>query len=126
MNLQNFLLVGFGGAMGATLRFVSEWSIKKYLALPLPIMLINTFGCFLAGLTYYLFEKHSYSNLFYSFLFIGLLGGFTTFSSYTLDILKTLQQGQSLLTVFYYTLMSPILGLIACFSGYYFTKLIIK
>jgi fluoride exporter len=104
----NVLIVGFGGFMGSVLRYlVSGWvqQISKSLDFPYGTLTVNLVGCFGIGILAQLAETRgiltSEARLM---VFIGLLGGFTTFSSFGNDTLNLARSGQlfnALINVFF-------------------------
>lgn len=112
------LLLITGGALGSILRYgVSSWVQRSVLSsFPLGILSVNTIGSFLIGLCWSLAEAYNFSIHIRVFLFTGLFGGFTTFSSFTLETMTLLKTGEyklALLNIF----ASNLLGLIAVFLG---------
>ena len=117
--IKVFLLI-IGGAIGSALRFgVSTWVQRSMLySFPFGILSVNVIGSFLIGFCW------SISINTRAFLFTGLFGGFTTFSSFALDTMVLMRTGEykmALLNV----LASNILGLIAVFLGIILGKNII-
>lgn len=92
------LQVALGGAIGASLRFLSGAVILRAMGsgFPYGTMFVNIVGSFLMGfLAFYLLERMDGSfSRFAPFLLTGLLGGFTTFSAYSLDALYLLERGR--------------------------------
>jgi len=92
------LQVALGGALGASLRFLSGAMILRTMGsgFPYGTMFVNVVGSFLMGLlAFYLLERMDGSFSRYApFLMTGLLGGFTTFSAYSLDALYLLERGR--------------------------------
>ena len=92
------LQVALGGALGASLRFLSGAMILRAMGsgFPYGTMFVNVVGSFLMGfLAFYLLERMDGSFAKYAPFFItGVLGGFTTFSAYSLDALYLLERGR--------------------------------
>ena len=93
--MKIMLIVGSGGFAGSVLRFwVSSWVQHRsgFTVYPFGTLAVNLIGCLLIGFLSALAENHSVlSNEIRSFLIIGVLGGFTTFSSFgneTLNLLR--------------------------------------
>lgn len=107
-----------GGAIGSGLRFgISTWVQKAMLfSFPIGILSVNVVGSFLIGLCWSLAETFHLSIHTRAFLFTGLFGGFTTFSSFTLDTAVLLKNGEYKMA-FLNIIVSNLLGLIAVFSG---------
>lgn len=92
-----FLCVAIGGALGSVSRFYLSWWVQATTPgdFPYGILCANLLGCFLIGfLAAILLPLRSVAaELWRVGLMIGVLGGFTTFSSFSLDNFKLLQQG---------------------------------
>lgn len=112
------LLLITGGAIGTLLRFgVSKWIQPSVLhSFSVGILSVNVIGSFLIGFSWSLAEHLNFSVNTRIFLFTGLFGGFTTFSSFTLDTMLLMKTGEYKLA-FLNILASNILGLIAVFLG---------
>ncbi len=92
--------VGFGGFVGAILRYtiagwVQRWS--NSFTFPHGTLAVNLMGCFIIGLLSQLLESRSAFGVeARSFIFIGLLGAFTTFSTFGNETLNLLRGGETL------------------------------
>ena len=93
-------VIGVAGAMGAILRFMLARWVQSFSALshfPWGILLCNFLGCFLIGVCFGLFDaRQLIAPLWRVGIMVGFLGGFTTFSSSTLDTLQFFQAGNYL------------------------------
>ncbi|MDD2952096.1 MAG: fluoride efflux transporter CrcB [Parabacteroides sp.] len=123
--IKVFLLI-IGGAIGSALRYgVSTWVQRTMLySFPFGILSVNLIGSFLIGFCWSIAEAYNFSIHTRAFLFTGLFGGFTTFSSFALDTMVLMRTGEykmALLNV----LASNILGLVAVFLGIILGKNII-
>ena len=105
---QSVVQVALGGAIGSVARFLT------YQALPAPwgTMGINILGSFLIGLLYMPMARLGLSAL----VVTGILGGFTTFSAFSLDAMRLWSEGDPLQAALY-TAGSVILSLIAVVIG---------
>ncbi len=92
----NLIYVAFGGALGAVLRYVTGLGVLRLVGLgfPLAIITVNIIGSFLMGLFVVLAAKRGLSDLS-PFLMTGFLGGFTTFSAFSLETVTLFERGQS-------------------------------
>jgi CrcB protein len=96
--MDKVLLVGVGGFLGSILRYgiggmVGRW--KAGWTFPLETLLINVIGCLVLGLLAGLSESRGmFSGTTRAFLFIGLLGGFTTFSTFGYETFQLTRDGQ--------------------------------
>ncbi len=96
-NAYAYLFVAIGGALGASLRFFVAQMMLQWLGkgFPFGTLLVNVLGSFLLGWVYALTEQGQLPIVPWRTLFaIGFLGAFTTFSTFSLDSLLLLQQGQ--------------------------------
>jgi len=98
--LLNVFIVGLGGFLGSALRYlIGGWAqgLSKSLDFPYGTLTVNLIGCFVIG---FLGELAEARGVFTSgtrlLVFIGLLGGFTTFSSFGNDTLNLARSGQML------------------------------
>lgn len=114
--MENGLFVVLGGGIGALLRYLSIILFTKFFgASHLNTLLVNIIGCFILGLILS-FEVNRSSSFVQSFFCIGVLGGFTTFSSFSYESLVLLQKGQ-VINGLAYNLFSPVIGILAAFIG---------
>lgn len=120
-SLQHILLVALGGALGSVLRYqVSGWLLPHTLRWGFPIgtFVVNVAGCLLMGLLAGLMIKHEYfSHDSRLLLTTGLLGGFTTFSAFGLDLFYLLRR-QEFVLAGGYVLCSVVMGLLVLWIGY--------
>lgn len=87
-----YLYVAFGGAIGAVVRFLlSQAMPAKYF--PWATLTANITGAFVIGVIYVYAQNYSAQNWMKTFLMVGLLGGFTTFSAFSLETLHLFQSG---------------------------------
>lgn len=127
MSIESILLVGVGGALGAVARFVAgrgveqlPWAMSGF---PLGVLAVNVTGCLIIGLLAGLAHSHGMfaaGSGSRAFLFVGILGGFTTFSAFGLDTLALARDGSAWLAAVNVTLQLA-LGLGAVWAGYKLT-----
>lgn len=117
------LLLITGGAIGTVFRYqLSHWLQQTVSSsFPYGILGVNVLGSFVIGLCWSLSDALNHSSNVRLFLFTGLLGGFTTFSSFVLDAMVFLKAGEYKMA-FSYVLASNLLGLFAVFLGYLLGK----
>ena len=125
--MQPYLAVAAGGAIGATLRFaVAQFTLNRWGSnLPWGTLAVNLVGSLLIGLCWQLFEKWQISPNQRVLLFVGIFGGFTTFSSYALESLRLLQEGRLQIGLIY-MVGSNLGGLTAVFLGYLIGRLLAR
>ena len=124
---MNWLLVACGGAIGASLRYGAGFIISKpYSLFPWATWSINILGCFLAGVFFAFTQRYPVlQNETRLFLMVGILGGFTTFSSFGLETFQLIRQGQLPLALAY-TVSSVIVGVIFLAIGFYLFQMILS
>ena len=116
---MNYLLVFVGGGLGASLRHLINVACMRCMGLAFPYgtFLINISGSTVMGLIAgYLAFKGEASQPLRLFLMTGILGGYTTFSAFSLDAVTLYQRGEMGLALFY-VLGSVVLSIAGLFAG---------
>ena len=115
-----FVWVGIGGFLGSVSRyFVGGWVLRFFAKpwLPYGTITVNILGCFIIGVLHALFEVRNITGLeVRSFLFIGILGGFTTFSTFGYEAFGMIRNGHFLATTTY-LVSQLVLGIIGVWLG---------
>lgn len=121
--MMNVLLVGMGSCLGGMLRFMlSQWiQIKAGTIFPYGTLAVNIAGCFLIGLVFGWSERTALSQEWRLLLTTGLLGGFTTFSAFSNEMVGMLRSGWYAGAALY-MLGSVLPGIAATFGGYWVTN----
>lgn len=122
--MQKIILIGLAGLVGTLCRYwLSGLVARQYgETFPWGTLVVNVVGCFLAGSLYYLMEERFLvSPTVRTVILIGLLGGFTTFSSFGLQTFTLLREGEFALAALNVTL-SNFLGLLMLWVGYSLVK----
>jgi CrcB protein len=95
--MTNILLVGAGGFIGSVLRYLVGGAVQvsmKRLDFPYGTLAVNLIGCFVIGLlAHYGESRGAFSTEARAFIFIGILGGFTTFSSFGNETIDLMREG---------------------------------
>ena len=118
--MGRILLVGVGGFIGSILRYavsgyVQQWT--KSVDFPYGTLAVNLIGCLAIGFLSQLAETHGvFTAESRAFVFVGVLGGFTTFSSFGNETMNMLRDGESLLALANIT-AQLVLGLGAVWLG---------
>lgn len=115
--MMKFIMIGAGGAIGAMARYSITCAEFKCTFLPTGTLIINLVGSFLIGLLLGVFEEYAVTPEFRIFLFVGVLGGFTTFSAFALENFNLMKGGQ-MANAFAYILISNLAGIALVFAGY--------
>jgi CrcB protein len=121
--LKNILLVGIGGFVGSIGRYLlSQFvELRIFTSFPLGTFAVNIIGCFIIGLLYGLTIRGAASPEIRFLLATGFCGGFTTFSTFSLESMTLLQDGQFWF-VFLYMAGSLLAGLAAVWIGFLIIK----
>ena len=121
---ENFIVgqliaIACGGAIGALSRFgLQQWLAPIYSGrFPLAIFITNSIGSLCIGLIYVVIvERGMLPEVWRAFLMVGLLGAFTTFSAFSLDSLRLIEQGEGLIALSN-IFANVVVGLISAFIG---------
>jgi CrcB protein len=124
--LNLYLSLAFGGALGACMRYgVATWVVRTFPhSLSLGTLAVNIVGSFCIGIAFVLLHEKTHLPLSVKpFLVTGFLGAFTTFSTFSLETLNHLLDGQYLHALSY-VLLSVVLCVFATFIGIALTRLL--
>ena len=118
------LQVALGGAIGASGRYLTGVAAVRLLGhgFPWGTLIVNVIGSFLMGVLVVVMAQ-KFGTRFAPFLMTGLLGGFTTFSAFSLDALTLYERGQTGLAAGY-VLASVLLTLSAIFLGVLIARMV--
>lgn len=117
-------VIGIGSFIGGAFRYMLSNFIQNKFLLKFPFgtLTVNITGCLLIGIIYELSDKGNLSNEWKLFLATGILGGFTTFSAFSIETISLMQEGE----IFYatvYIILSVLLGLLATYIGISIVKI---
>ncbi len=113
---MNYLLVALGGAFGSVLRYWASFIFS----FPFGTLTVNIFGSLAMGLAYGLISEKGFERASLLFM-VGFLGGFTTFSAFSLDVMK-LVEDERVLHAFMYIFTSFLGAILAVWVGFLMAK----
>jgi CrcB protein len=123
--MRIFLVIALGAALGANARYViATWAVERWgTAFPYGTMIINVAGCFLIGVVLALAAMRPWIDIVWQRLLVtGLLGGFTTFSTFSYETYDLLMRGNWLAAAAN-VIGSAVLGLVAVALGVWVGRL---
>lgn len=124
--MEKLLLVAVGGSIGAVARYlVSGWAAEHFGAnFPYGTLLVNVVGCFIIGLFMALTTEKFIVNPYWRLLVtVGFVGGLTTFSSYSYETFKLLEEA-GMTMAFYNIFSNLIIGFFATWVGIAVARLV--
>jgi CrcB protein len=121
--LLNVLQVALGGAVGAALRYLTGIGVVRLFGhggFPLGIITVNVVGSFLMGVFVVVAAQKSLTHLG-PLMMTGFLGGFTTFSAFSLETVTLFERGETVQAVAY-VLISVLVSIAALVAGLLLTR----
>jgi CrcB protein len=122
---MTYLAVAFGGALGAMSRFfVYNAFIRSNSTYPWATFTVNVVGSFLIGMAFVLItERMEMGPYWRGVVTVGFLGAFTTFSTFSMDVIGLLEQGEITRAILY-VLSSVVVCIIAAWLGLTLAKVV--
>jgi CrcB protein len=117
--MGKLLLIALGGAIGTLCRYVLSGLDYRFSngVFPFSTFLVNLLGSLFIGLLWGLFERSVISPPIRMFIFIGILGGFTTFSTFSLETFNLIRDGEMNIA-FWNIVLTNVIGVALVFAGY--------
>jgi len=121
--LNTFGLIALGGAIGAMLRYGVVLTSVRIMGsdFPMGTMIVNVVGSFVMGIAAVLLMQRGQDNALVPFVMVGILGGFTTFSSFSLDAMILLEKGK-MAAAATYVFGSAGFSIAALFLGFFLAR----
>ncbi len=126
---MKIIAIACGGVLGALLRYaVSGFTYRftsAHSAFPWGTLAVNLAGCFAAGLLWGVSERAVLSPHFKPFVFVGVLGAFTTFSTFGLESFHLLRDGEYAVALFNIA-ANNLAGLLLLYLGYVASQYLLR
>ena len=125
--MVKIIFLAAGGAIGTVFRYALSGLTYRVFdsVFPWGTLFVNLSGSLVIGLLWGFFEIESLPSNLRSFVFIGILGGFTTFSTFTLESFSMFRDGELKLAISN-VLVNNILGIALVFAGFLISKQILN
>jgi fluoride exporter len=125
--MVKLLFLMTGGALGTLARYLASGLAHRLTGSLFPVgtLLVNAAGALLIGITWALWEQSSVPSYIRLFVLVGFFGGFTTFSSFSLETMNLIRDNEMRMAMFN-ILTNNILGILLVFGGFYLTRLLIN
>ena len=124
--MTNIAVIGLAGLLGTLCRYWLSTTIDGNAGptFPTGTLVVNLIGCLLIGFLFHLFsDRYSIEPTTRNAIFIGFLGGFTTFSSFGIQTFNLIRNGQLLLAGLNVGI-SNVGGLLCVWAGYAIAQLL--
>ena len=121
--MEKLFVIALGGALGSVLRYLVSGGLSQFTSgsFPFGTLSVNVIGSALIGFLWGLFDEMVISPQWRGFIFIGVLGAFTTFSTFTFESFDLLRNGD-IRIAFFYILASNLVGIAVVFGGFLLSK----
>lgn len=124
--MNSVLIVGLGGFLGSIARYLVSAGTQNFFdgstRIPLATLIVNILGSFFIGVLFqYLGEEQARYSALKLFFATGVLGGFTTFSAFSLETALLLRQGSEFLALLNMA-TQVIFGILAVLAGFFSAK----
>ena len=127
--MTKYFLIALGGAAGAILRYIVSGYVQRWtnsVEFPYGTLVVNLAGCLTIGVLSYLADARGvFTAESRAFVFVGLLGAFTTFSTFGNETMALFRDGENALALFNLG-AHLVLGLGAVWGGRALTSLIVR
>lgn len=125
--MLRFFIIGLGGAAGTLLRYIVGGLDYRFSngVFPISTLFVNVSGSLAIGFLWGAFERFAIAPNVRLFIFIGVLGGYTTFSTFSLETFNLIRDGEYGIA-FINAVLSVALSIAAVFLGYFSSKALIN
>lgn len=125
--MLRFFVVALGGAIGTLVRYIVGGLDYRFSSgvFPISTLVVNVTGSLAIGFLWGIIDRFNFSPNVRMFVFIGVLGGYTTFSTFSLETFNLMRDGEyriALMNMFF----SVTLSIVAVFLGYFISKTLLN
>jgi CrcB protein len=121
--MQAIILIFLGGGIGSLMRYAVQLGTDSFISQKFPVstLLVNAVGSLIIGMLWGSGNSSYINENLKAFIFIGLLGGFTTFSTFSLDTLRLIEN-KEVTSALVYIVLNNVLSIGLCYAGYMLYK----
>ncbi len=125
--MLRLFVIGFGGAIGAILRYAVGGVSSRFSngVFPVSTLVVNVTGSLAIGFLWGFFDRFEIAPGIRSFLLIGFLGAYTTFSTFSLETFNLMRDGEYRIALIN-VVLSVSAGIVAVFAGYVASKILMN
>lgn len=125
--MLRFFIIALGGAIGTLARYIMGGLDYRFSngVFPISTLVVNVTGSLAIGFLWSVVDRFAISPNVRMFIFIGVLGGYTTFSTFSLETFNLMRDGEYRIAVMN-VVFSVVLSIVAVFAGYLASKALIN
>jgi len=125
--MLRFFVIALGGAIGTLLRYIAGGLDYRFSGgvFPISTLVVNITGSLVIGFLWGIVDRFTVSPNVRLFVFIGVLGGYTTFSTFSLETFNLMRDGEYRIALMN-VILSVILSIGAVFLGYFVSKMLLN
>ncbi len=125
--MLRFFVIGLGGAIGTLLRYIMGGLDYRFSngVFPISTFVVNVTGSLAIGFLWGIVDRFNFSPNVRMFVFIGILGGYTTFSTFSLETFNLMRDGEYRIAAMNVAL-SVVFSIGAVFAGYIASKMLMN
>ena len=125
--MLRFFVIALGGAIGTLLRYIAGGLDYRFSGgvFPISTLVVNVTGSLVIGFLWGIVDRFTVSPNVRLFVFIGILGGYTTFSTFSLETFNLMRDGEYRIALMN-VILSVILSITAVFLGYFVSKTLLN
>ena len=125
--MLRYFVIALGGAIGTLLRYIVGGLDYRFSSgvYPVSTLVVNVSESLVIGLLWGIVDRLAVSPNIRLFVFIGILGGYTTFSTFSLETFNLMRDGEYRIALMNMAL-SVVLGVGAVFLGYFVSKMLLN